>query len=144
MATERRLLSLVYISAARRLFSEDDLKALLEQSREKNKRLGITGMLLYKDGSFIQVLEGSDEAVTGLYRTIERDPRHHGVVELIRQQTEAREFPAWSMGFRNLKDVDLQQMPGYSTFLNQPLNSADFQADPTRAQKLLRMFREKM
>lgn len=138
------MLSLVYISAATRLFSEDDLKALLEQSRKKNKRLGITGMLLYKDGNFMQVLEGSNETVTGLYRTIERDPRHHGVWELIRQQLEAREFPAWSMGFRNLKDVDLQQMPGYSTFLNRPLTSTDFQADPTRAQKLLRMFREKM
>ena len=138
------MLSLVYISAARQLFSEDDLKTLLQLSRDKNARLGISGMLLYKDGNFMQVLEGPYDAVTSLYRTIGRDPRHGGVLELIRQQIEEREFAAWSMGFRNLKDSELQQTPGYSAFLNEPLNSASFQSDPTRAQKLLRMFREQM
>ena len=138
------MLSLVYVSSATQLFSEEDLKALLEQSREKNARLGVTGMLLYKDGNFMQVLEGADDAVTRLYSTIQNDPRHHGVLELVRQQIEAREFASWSMGFKNLRDANLQQTPGYSTFLNEPLNSASFHADPTRAQKLLGMFREKM
>jgi len=135
---------MVYVSSATQLFSEEDLKALLEQSRQKNTRLGITGMLLYKDGNFMQVLEGLDDAVTGLYSTIRHDPRHHGVLELTRQQVESREFASWSMGFSNLRDVDLRQTPGYSSFMDEPLNSTRFQADPTRAQKLLRMFRQKM
>ena len=136
--------SLVYISSAVRLFSNDELKALLEQSRAKNARLAITGMLLYQDGNFMQVLEGPHEAVLGLYRTIECDPRHHGVLELIRQRIETREFAGWSMGFKNLADVNLQQMPGYSAFLNERLTSPGFQGDASRAQKLLRMFREQM
>jgi hypothetical protein len=138
------MLSLIYVSSARQLFSDDDLIGLLEQCREKNARLGVTGMLLYKNGNFLQILEGPDDAVTPLYSRIEQDPRHHGLIQLIRQQTERREFPAWSMGFKNLKDANLQQTPGYSAFLNEPLTSAGFQADPTRAQTLLRMFREKM
>ncbi|HTW63044.1 MAG TPA: BLUF domain-containing protein [Bryobacteraceae bacterium] len=138
------MLSLVYVSSATQLFSEYDLEALLRQSCDNNARLGLTGMLLYKDGNFMQALEGPDDAVLGLYRTIEKDPRHRGILPLMRQQIQDREFPSWSMGFRNLKDVNLQQAPGYGVFLNEPLNSAGFRTDPTRAQKLLGMFREKM
>ncbi len=138
------MLSLVYVSSANHLFPDWELKALLEQSRDNNARLAITGMLLYKDGNFMQVLEGSDEALPALYAKIQSDPRHHGVLQLIRRQIQEREFAAWSMGFRNLKDVNLEQTPGYSSFLNEPLNGAGFQADPTRAQKLLGMFRDKM
>jgi hypothetical protein len=101
-------------------------------------------MLLYKDGNFMQVLEGPYEVVTRLYSTISADPRHYGVLELIRQQIDERAFGSWSMGFRNLEDKKLYQTPGYSMFLNEPLNAAGFQADPTRAQRLLRMFRENM
>jgi hypothetical protein len=138
------MLSLVYVSSATKLFSDEDLKALLQQSRDNNARLGLTGMLLYKDGNFMQALEGPDDAITSLYAKIRGDPRHQSVLQLIRRQIQEREFASWSMGFANLKDVDLQQTPGYSMFLNEPLNSAGFQADPTRSQKLLRMFRAKM
>jgi hypothetical protein len=116
------MLSILYVSSARRMFSADDLKALLKKSRDNNAGLGLTG----------------------LYAKIERDPTHCGILQLVRKQIEAREFASWSMGFNDLKDVDLAQMPGYTPLLNQPLNSAAFQADPTRAQKLLRMFGEKM
>jgi lipopolysaccharide biosynthesis regulator YciM len=136
--------SLVYVSSAKQLFSEEELKALLEQSRDNNTRLGLTGLLLYKDGNFMQVLEGPEDAVKRLYNIIQKDPRHHGFLQLLRQQIREREFASWSMGFKNLKDVNLQQIPGYSAFMNEPLNSAGFQADPSRAQKLLGMFRGKM
>jgi hypothetical protein len=128
------MLSLVYVSSATRLLSEEDLKALLAQSRDKNKRLGLTGLLLYKDGNFMQVLEGAEDALLGTYASIQSDTRHHGILELIRQPVQEREFASWSMGFKNLKDVNLTE----------PLNSAGFQADPSRAQKLLGMFRQKM
>jgi hypothetical protein len=128
------MLSLVYVSSATQLFSDEDLKALLAQSRDKNKRLGITGLLLYKDGNFMQVLEGAEDAVLATYASIQADTRHHGILELIRQPVQEREFASWSMGFKNLKDVNL----------NEPLTSTAFQADPSRAQKLLRMFRTKM
>ena len=138
------MLSLVYVSSAKQKFSEEDLKALLQKSRDHNVPLGLTGMLLYKDGNFMQVLEGPEEAVTALYAKIEHDPAHHGVLELMRKPIQEREFADWSMGFQNLKDIKVQQMPGYSPFLNEALNSAAFRTDPTRAQKLLGMFREKM
>lgn len=138
------MLSLVYVSSARRLFSDRDLIELLEQSREKNARLAVTGMLLYKDGNFMQALEGPDDAVLPLFRTIERDARHHRVIQLLRQPVEEREFASWWMGFHNLRDAGIERIPGYSPFLSEPLTSVEFQSDPSRAQKLLTMFREKM
>lgn len=138
------MLALVYVSSARELFSDEDLKALLAQSRENNQRLGLTGMLLYKDGNFMQLLEGPEDTVMALYARIERDPRHRGVLIVLKREVEERAFPDWSMGFKNLGDAALQQMPGYSPFLNEPLTGASFQADPARAQSLLEMFRAKM
>jgi hypothetical protein len=57
-------------------FSNEDLVALLQRSRCNNERLGITGLLLYKDGNIIQVLERPDETVRDLFRTISADPLH--------------------------------------------------------------------
>jgi hypothetical protein len=138
------MLSLVYVSSAKQLFTEDDLKALLQKSHDNNMSLGLTGMLLYKDGDFMQAVEGPDEALETVYAKIRSDPRHRGILELTRRQIEQREFPSWSMGFKNLNDAGLQSAQGFSSFMNEPLTSPGFHDDPTRAQMLLRMFREQM
>ncbi len=138
------MLSTVYISSAKSLFSDVALMDLMARSRANNARIGITGMLVYKDGNFLQVMEGPDEAVKSLYAKILADPRHKGIIKLLQENITERQFPDWSMGFRNLANVDLQETPGYSEFLNEPLESLRFRADPTRAQKLLRMFRQTM
>ena len=137
------LLSLVYVSSASIKFSRQDLIDLLRQSREKNGRLGITGMLLYKDGNFIQILEGREQEVRDLYRTISVDTRHHGVIELMEYEGE-RSFPDWSMGFRDLNDPDVHGLAGYTEFMNDPLDSGGLQANPDRAVRLLQIFRQNM
>lgn len=138
------MLSLIYVSSAKRLFSDEELLQLLQQSRDKNAGLAITGMLLYKDGNFMQVLEGPEKAVRELYATISNDQRHHGVICLLEENVVERQFPDWTMGFRNLAYVNVNEVPGYSDFLGEPLNSPLLRTNPTRAQKLLLMFREKM
>ena len=135
------VLSLVYISSSKGEFSDTDLVALLKKSREKNTRLGITGMLLYKSGNVMQVLEGPDDAVRKLIKTINADDRHHGVITLLERQIEQREFPDWTMGFKNLNDPELRESSGYSEFMNEPLDSRIFQAEPSKALKLLEIFR---
>jgi hypothetical protein len=101
-------------------------------------------MLLYKDGNFLQVLEGEEETVRNLYTKIGGDPRHHGLLTLIQGPLAERQFPDWSMGFRDLNSPDVQSMPGYTEFLNTPLTGAEFSADPTRCQKLLMTFKRTM
>lgn len=141
---ESGVFSLVYVSSATVPFTPEELVDLLKQSHEKNARLGITGMLLYKDGNFMQVLEGDEAAVRGLYETIRRDPRHHDVITLLEEEVPQREFSEWSMGFVDLKKVDVRDVPGYSAFLSTPLTGDAFAANPSRCRMLLRMFRTNM
>ena len=69
---------LLYVSVETHPYTEKDLAALLEQSRSKNKKLGITGMLLYYKKHFLQVLEGEKDVVFELFRVIRKDQRHFG------------------------------------------------------------------
>ena len=59
---------LIYVSSAIKLMHDDELLLLLEKARENNSRLGITGMLLYKEGNFMQMLEGGKEDCAGIIR----------------------------------------------------------------------------
>jgi hypothetical protein len=135
---------LVYVSSAVTPFSTPDLVALLEKAHAVNTALGVTGMLLYKDGNVMQVLEGNREVVHSLYAKIHRDPRHRGLLTLLEGPLTERQFPEWSMGFRNLTAADGAAIPGYSEFLNTPLTAAEFSSDLTRCQKLLTTFKKSM
>ena len=138
------LLSLVYVSSAKEILSPDDLYALLQTSRRNNQWEGITGMLLYKSGNFIQALEGEQEAIRRLHERIAKDRRHHGLLTLLEKPIKERQFTQWSMGFRNLGAPLLRGLPGYSDFLNVPLSAETLSKDPSRAQKLLQLFRTRM
>jgi hypothetical protein len=138
------MIFLVYLSSTVELLSPTELRDLLAHSRANNVRLGITGMLLYKDGNFMQVLEGEPDAVQALYATIGRDSRHRGLLILLQGPLAERQYPGWSMGFRDLKAADVRLMPGYTEFLNTPLTGAEFASNPSRCQKLLLTFKKYM
>ena len=74
---------LIYASSAVKPFLQSELFELLEICRENNTRLGITGMLLYKDGNFMQLLEGEETPVRRLYEKIGSDSRHRGEITLL-------------------------------------------------------------
>jgi len=100
------MITVVYVSSAVLLMSPTDLLDLLRNSRERNHVAQITGMLLYRDGNFMQVLEGEERVVDALQERIRRDPRHRGMICLLRQRLAERAFGDWSMGFRNLHELD--------------------------------------
>ena len=70
------MFQLIYASHAKHAFDETELVSLLKASRTKNLKLNITGMLLYKDGIFMQLLEGDETEVRKLFSTIKHDNRH--------------------------------------------------------------------
>ena len=105
---------LLYVSYATEPFSEEELRALLVQSRKKNKEHGITGMLVYIDGKFIQVLEGPKEKVEQLYAMICRDPRHQKVSTLLEGIIPKRNFAEWSMGFKVLNQREFTNLSGFT------------------------------
>ena len=135
---------LIYISSAVSLFSGKELSDLLEISRRNNHALGITGMLLYKDGNFMQFLEGPKDEVIALLEKIKKDPRHRGVMTLLQQENAEREFSDWAMGFKKLESQEVPASAGYSDFLNLPLNSERYMENPSKSLKLLMNFKRTM
>lgn len=96
--------SVVYVSSAVRMFSESELEALLVEARELNRETGITGVLLYSGGTFMQCIEGSESAVDVTYERIRNSRKHHGIIELANEPTAQRDFADWQMGYRRVGD----------------------------------------
>lgn len=138
------MLSIVYASSAVRLFSRKELVELLDYSREMNVENDITGLLLYRGGNFIQVIEGENDAVMQLYKNIKVDPRHKDVTLLSKDPINKRQFPDWRMGFRNLDQMTEAELEGFSDFLDNDFSPAYFKDKPTRAYILLLSFKDMM
>lgn len=134
---------IVYLSTANAPLAKAELTNLLRVSRSNNRKQDITGMLLYQDGHFIQILEGPEQAVRDLYeRHISRDPRHHDLILLAEEETSERMFDQWSMGFRDLNDPDVHALPGYSHFMNDAWPTIKTRLDAAGYIELLKLFRK--
>ena len=90
------LVRLLYVSRAVDTSSEA-IEAILTQSRQHNPASGITGVLCYGGGIFLQAIEGGRSAVSDLYGHIQRDPRHKDVELLAFEEITERRFGGWTM-----------------------------------------------
>jgi hypothetical protein len=90
---------LIYLSKATKTVESEDLDNILMASRENNGMVGVTGLLLYADGMFIQCLEGTGQAVEKTLERISRDDRHEHIETLVDEEVSERLFPNWEMGF---------------------------------------------
>lgn len=97
---------LIYTCAFAKTLACSELELIAQTSRERNLKLGITGILLCKEGSVLQVLEGEKASILELYDKIISDPRVTNPLILINRTTTEREFPKWSMGFKNADETD--------------------------------------
>jgi hypothetical protein len=138
------MLSLIYMSTASVPPGESDLVAILRLSQANNARVDVTGLLLYKGRTFVQILEGPDDAVTTLYTKLGRDPRHYALQTVLRQSIQERDFPNWSMGFQNIEQLPADALPAFSSFLREPLTAARLNHDPRTTYSFLRAFRKNM
>lgn len=101
---------LLYLSVSPRGLSESELAELLRAARLKNESLGVTGMLLYHDREIMQILEGDEDVVKGLYETISVDKRHSSVAILYQGGIENRSFSQWSMAFKLLDQDSAKEL----------------------------------
>ncbi len=134
------LYQLIYVSAASADFEEASLPDLFTQSRENNARIEVTGMLLFHDRSFVQVLTGPKVAVKALYETIARDPRHSNSRILFQGDVEERAFEDWSMGFYKTNRNSADELPGFNSVLVSGFHGGDGELD--RARQVLEAFRD--
>ena len=99
------LVHLLYASRLAPGVSHDVCEAILQQARQKNPGLGITGVLCQGGDVFMEVLEGGREAVNQLYHSIVRDERHTKVTLLHYQEVSERRFAGWTMGHVRLDKI---------------------------------------
>lgn len=107
------LVRIIYISSATSPMSDAALAALVAQARSFNADHGLTGMLIYAEGNFLQVLEGDEREVDDLYERINRDSRHQHLLCLERTAIASRGFPDWNMGFRKLSGEECEDLPDW-------------------------------
>lgn len=108
------LVRLMYASRAAAALTDGDLAAILKASRAHNPAEGITGLLCFTDGVFVQVLEGGRNAVNARYKRIVEDPRHRDVVLLAYEEITERGFAGWTMGQVNLHRLNPALLLKYS------------------------------
>ncbi|NND37992.1 MAG: BLUF domain-containing protein, partial [Pseudomonadales bacterium] len=156
----------IYVSRACKPLSGADLLDLLKVSRRRNGRLLLTGLLLYADGRFMQVLEGKEQSVREVYDSILADSRHTDIQTLRLQEKEKRHFPDWTMAFGDLADLSATEAavdsgpaanggssgrysdsialntPGISRFLEPGFEAPTLREESSDVYKLLRAFRD--
>ncbi|GAB6052006.1 hypothetical protein JCM17960_08260 [Magnetospira thiophila] len=105
------LVRLIYSSFAADSLNDEDLQAILLRAQEKNKTKRITGVLVYVNGCFTQILEGQKPDVESLVAQIRRDFRHHDLQVINVREIQKRAFADWSMSLI-LPDGRLPQWQG--------------------------------
>ncbi len=95
------LFCVVYVSTATREMGASDLERILLQAQAHNESVGVSGMLLYDHGHFMQYLEGPTGGLTAALVKVRAARQHSGMVELLRERISGRAFPGWAMAFRS-------------------------------------------
>ncbi len=133
------MLQIIYGSAATHKKDAAKLTGLLRAARENNEKVGITGFLLYDAGSFLQVIEGPDKAVTALYTRILADLRHERIRLLSMKPVTEREFGDWAMAFSRTPGDQAASCEG---FLDYALSREEFHLDGSEVSQILALFQE--
>lgn len=107
------IFQLVYLSFASPVFNPDEDKGvheILAVANEHNASIGISGMLLYKGGVFMQLLEGNKNVVLNLYGRIASDLRHEGLKVLVKQEVSDRLFGDWTMASKKMEKLNVESI----------------------------------
>jgi len=137
------MISVIYISTARQGIDAAALDDILARSRHNNAEAGITGMLVYTDGMFVQAVEGDETAVEALLARLPADTRHRDIVVIARYPVAARQFADWSMGFRRFDRAGPADLAEGFFSLRQPVFHADAVNANSIAHKLIEGVRQR-
>jgi len=135
------MLRLIYVSCATTTFSNAHLLKMVDRARARNRALDVTGMLLYKDGNFIQALEGKGSAVREIFETIRLDPRHQAITVVLNEIDNARHFEQ-PLGFRHLTDPDGPIVPALNPAASASARKACLKRNVKDCLELLEFFQD--
>lgn len=126
--------SALYVSKATVAFSDNDVQQLVALATNKNNRMGITGFIRFKDGFFVQYIEGTQDAIHEMKNTLYADERHH-ILLWLEDTMVTRKFSGWAM--HEVKEPALESLD-VSSFLLDELEELSHLIDISKqAQRLL-------
>ncbi|WP_299255362.1 BLUF domain-containing protein [uncultured Aquimarina sp.] len=91
-----------YVSTANKLLSNSDINELFEFVKINNNSLNITGILMYSDGNFFQILEGEKTRIQDLFKRILIDSRHYDVIKIFDHEMEKPTFSKYDSKFSTI------------------------------------------
>ncbi len=133
-------IQLLYLSNAKPELKQVELDKILEVSRKNNPSRDITGLLVFANGVFIQVLEGPSTEVTNLFETICDDTRHQEVAMLGEYVGQERIFSKWSMGFLQSTFDELTRITDSPNMIGRDDVLSLLSNDETEAVRFLKKF----
>jgi len=139
LAEDEEILTLVYVSEESYPMNQNVLNDILEHSRKHNTKVNISGVLLYENGSFLQLLEGKENRVRALYQKICKDTRHKHVAKIIEFKSRQKSFAEWSMGYANITADELEKIEGMNDFFQNDKCFSDL--NHHQIEKLLQAFK---
>ncbi len=101
-----QLHQLVYTSKAKLPITFKEITDINTQAKTNNKGKNLTGVLLYQDGCFLQLLEGNKETIHDTFKKISKDRRHNTVKILVDKPVNKRHFPNWDMTLKSIQVLD--------------------------------------
>ena len=111
---------IIYTSQASEPLSKRNLLDMLHEARAFNSIDNISGVLMHRKGTFIQVIEGEPKDVEDLFQRIQRDRRHKKVKIILDSSVDSRHFSNWAMGCADFDEPELSLIPGIRTDLTDP------------------------
>ena len=99
------LVAKTYLSQSKLDWTDEAIDQLLERSKQNNTTKGITGVMIYANSYFMQLIEGPQSAVDEPYSVIDADPGHDILSLLRKQEIESRQFSDWAMKYRDTADL---------------------------------------
>lgn len=129
---------LIYTSISTHLFSQEQINELLKESRRNNSKKGITGLLIYNKGSFLQILEGEESSVLDLFEKIKRDKRHKQISVMTSFVNDHRVFEKFPMGYAEVDQNDFKDIYAMKGFFSS--DNWMFEADNVQIRYLLFAF----
>lgn len=135
------MICMVYISSAKLGLTHGEILNIVEDSRVNNKKIGLTGLLLFNSGNFMQLVEGEEPVVDDLFKKIEKDRRHTDIKLLLKEPITHRNFSDWTMGFKNIEKLKETNPEVVNSFLTEDLNFSVYQKNPYKALKFLETFK---
>ena len=128
---------IMYSSQATKPMTVTDLEKILTDARAGNQARNVTGVLVYVDGVFFQILEGDQAVVRNLMANIASDTRHQSVKVFYEAQVDVRAFDSWSMAYLGSTAQEMATWAGLPATATVEEVLADVNRDPDRVPRIL-------